>query len=1598
MVVVLDQLVQFPGYYFTEQIYLSTQTLVCRAIREEDQTSVVVKLMRNEYPSFSEIAQFRNQYLITKNLDLEGIVKPCSLENYRNGYALIMEDYGGISLKEWLTNFEIFSTNSLEEFFHITTQIVTTLDGLHRHNIIHKDIKPDNILINPITLELKIIDFSIASLLPKETKVITSPNLLEGTLAYISPEQTGRMNRGIDYRTDFYSLGVSLFELLTGELPFQSDDPMELVYCHIAKQPPKASEINPSIPAVLSEIISKLMAKNAEDRYHSALGLKYDLETCKQQWQDTGKILPFELATRDISERFLIPEKLYGRQHEVKTLLAAFERVVQGKTEMILVAGFSGIGKTAIVNEIHKPIAQQRSYFIKGKFDQFQHDIPLSGLVQAFRDLIGQLLGETDAEIQQWKKKILSALGEQAQIVIDLIPELELIIDKQPPIVELSGGAAQNRFNLLFEKFTQVFAVKEHPLVIFLDDLQWADSASLKFIQLLMTKTSAVKINSSLSYPLLGEALHTVEVETERGLLLIGAYRDNEISKAHPLHSTLKEIQQTAAAISRITLAPLNQSNLNSLIADTLHCEESLAIPLSQMVFAKTKGNPFFSNQFLKSLHNDKLIQFSFDVGHWEYDIRQIKSLALTDDVVEFMALQIQKLPKYTQRVLKLAACIGNQFDLKMLSIVLEKSVVDTASDLWPTLHDGLVLPQTEVYNSFSEDSDTQPSRNRNFQIPKYKFVHDRVQQAAYSLIPEEEKQSTHLKIGQLLLSKIPIVEREENIFELVNQLNIAVELIADLAERDELARMNLIAGRKALASTAYRAAVKYLTIAIQLLASDSWEVNYYLTLALYETAAEAAYLSGDFEQTEHFVEVVLLQAKTLLEKVKVYEVKIQAYGAQGKAVEAVNTALSFVKLLGVEFPDNPSQSDVQFQLQKTTANLSNRSVEGLIDLPKMTEAQPLAVMLILSSAITLAYQVAPNLFLLIVLKQVNLSLQYGNAPLSAFVYVVYGFILCGVLGEIESGYEFGKLALNLLPQFDTKEVKAKIIQTFNAHIRYWKEPARQILRPLLDAYSIGLEIGDLEFAALSLNAYCYSSYFIGRELTEIKHEMASYSHIMNQIKQERVFYRNEIYRQAVSNLLGYVEKPDLLVGEVYNEEKMLPLHLESNDVCALFYLYSCKLQLSYLFADYFQAIENAAKTEKYLDGGIGQIVFPQYHFYDSLAQLAVYPDAEESKQKQILHKVTANQQKMQKWAHHAPMNYLHKYYLVEAEQHRVLSNNTEAMELYDCAISLAKENAYIHEEALANELAAKFYLEWGKEKIAQTYLTDAYYGYVRWGAKAKVDDLQKCYAQLLSPILLQEQLNLHPIQKNSSSNKIFLSSISNPQTVIGSRTTISDSLDLAAVIKASQALSGEIEIEQLLSTLMAVVMENAGASKCALLLKESDNLDLTVTVVSSSSTCKPTTEFPSTRLESSNDVPISLINYVKRTQGILVIDNAMAEATCFSDRYFVHHKAKSVLCILIVNQGKFIGILYLENNLTTGAFTRDRVELIKLITTQAAISLENAMLYKNLTVANDELQEYNHNLEDKNDPTAAFTHLRGYILGAKSIAFYIHPQNSIPI
>ncbi|WP_138497694.1 AAA family ATPase [Nostoc sp. PA-18-2419] len=1556
--------INIPGYQISEELYNGSRTLVYRAIRDSDRKSVAIKLLKNPYPSFSELLSFRNQYTISKNLNVPEIIQTYSLEPYQNGYALVME-FGGISLAKWILKQGILL--SLNNFLSVAISLCNILDILYHHRIIHKDIKPANILINPESKQVKLIDFSIASLLPRETQTLISPNVLEGTLAYISPEQTGRMNRGIDYRTDFYSLGVTFYELLTGQLPFESKEPLELVHCHIAKHPKEIK--SEEIPQVLSDIVMKLIAKNAEDRYQSALGLKFDLENCLAQLEETGEIKDFRIAQRDVYDRFIIPEKLYGREGEIETLLKAFDRITNNQTELMLIAGFSGIGKTAVVNEIYKPIVRQRAYFIKGKFDQFNRNIPFSAFVQAFRDLMRQLLTESDAQLSTWKNKILQALGENGQVILEVIPELEKIIGKQPRATKVTPSAAQNRFNLLFQNFIQIFTTKEHPLVIFLDDLQWADSASFKLIQLLMQSESGY-------------------------LLLIGAYRDHEVSTTHPLMLTLADIYKTNAKIHNITLAPLSQASLNLLVGDTLNCSGKIAQPLTELISLKTQGNPFFVTQFLKALYEDKLITFNFDQRHWQCDIAAVKALALTDDVVKFVGLQLQKLPAATQNVLKLAASIGNSFDLLTLAIISQKSAADTAASLWKALEEGLILPTSEVYKFYQQElfvnnclsfgeANKQTVNDQEQMTVTYKFLHDRVQQAAYSLIPDEQKQFTHLQIGRLLLENTPQLQQEEQIFKIVSQLNWGTALITEPNERQQLAQLNLNAGRKAKEATAYATAIHYLNSGIQLLAINSWEVAYKLTLNLYEEAAEAAFLNNEFQQMESLIEVVLQLTTTFLDKVKVYEVKLHAYQVQGQPLQAIATGCELLAQLGVILPESVTPPDIQQYVINTLSTLAGRNINSLVDLPLMDDTKALLALRIMASIAPAIHQTSSYLLPVIACQQVNLSLKYGNALLSAPGYADFGIVL-NTCNQLELGYEFGKLALMLVDRFEAKSVQSMTMFKVAALNQFNKQHVRDSIRLLQESYTIGLETGDFFHVLASIIFQLFYIYLSGTEVLEIlladikKYE----SHFA---KNQRLLNWSIILCQNIQNLTKYSEHPEFIIGKYCEEEQLLSALIEQNDQLTLHILFLSKLTLSYLFENFIAAVENANQGEQYLSGAAGMLSVPIFYYYDSLSRLAVYPKTESSQQKQLLLKVNDNQEKLQFKAKFAPMNFQHKYDLVEAERHRVLGEKMAAMELYDRAISLAKENEYIQEEGLSNELAAKFYLDWGKEKIAQAYMQEAYYCYARWGAEAKTNDLEKRYPQLLAPIL---QTQHYRVEQSSNLDK----SLFKHQTIQTnlSKNSISETLDFITIFKALQSLSSEIKLEQLFTTLLQLVIENAGAKKAALLVLKQNNL-----IVEAVATINEGVKLVSLPLSSSDSIPLALVNYVKHSLKTVVLDDATAANDFSFDEYLIQEQPKSVLCKPILHQDQLIGLLYLENRLTIGAFTSDRLQVLNLLCNQAAISLTNAHLYaseqeKSRLIAQKE-EQYRNIFEAVSDGLSICDFETGAIVAANTTLWQMH-------
>ncbi|MEG4631669.1 AAA family ATPase [Microcoleus sp. AR_TQ3_B6] len=1513
-----------PGYQISAPISDGLNTCIYRGIRESDEQPVIIKILKAEFPTLEEITRLKNEYKITQHLHVESIVKSYSLETSQNRFALILEDFGGQSLSQILSK-----RLNLTAFLNIGIQLTSALNSLHQNCIIHKDIKPSNIIINLDTETVKINDFSVASRLSQENPQINSANLVEGTVAYMSPEQTGRMNRTLDYRSDFYSLGVTFYEMLTGELPFNSTDILELVHCHIAKHPVppcecrRNAENSDKIPQVVSDIVMKLLAKNAEDRYQTAEGIKADLEKCLNSWQTTGEIVDFVPGEWDRSGQLSIPQKLYGREAEVDRLLAAFERVsgideqpppenaenlaAGSQSEIVLVSGYSGIGKTAVVNEVHKPIVRQRGYFIKGKFDQFKRNIPYAALIQAFQSLIGQLLTESAEKFQAWREKLAAALGANGAVIAEVIPDIELIIGKQPEVPQLGPAESQNRFNRVFQEFIGVFTDRTHPLVIFLDDLQWADSASLNLMQLLVGDSES------------------------RYLLFIGAYRDNEVNPTHPLIQAIEQIEKTGTPVHHIVLQPFDFGIVYKLLADTLTVNDKLGF-LADLIFHKTGGNPFFITQLLQALYQDNLLKFDFNSGCWQWNLEEIQAIGITDkSVVELVASRIEKLPETTQEVLKLAACIGDTFNLDVLSIVNEQSHAQAASALWAALQTGLVLPLSNAYKiplvgGWGSDNLRSVLSASQSKI-SYKFLHDRVQQAAYSLIPDGEKQATHLKIGQLLLNNTPASEIEENVFDIVNQLNVGVEFLTEKSEKYELAKLNLMAGKKAKASNAYEAAVRYLNVGLGLINSlgagsvggSSWETDYDLTLNLHVEAAEAEYLNTNFGRSQELADIVLEQATNLLDQVKVYELQIQSYLSQNQMIEAINTGLKALAMLGISLSEIPREG---------LAGIKLSQLDEIEKFPVMTDDYELATMRIISAVLSPIFIAKLELLPQIIFTMVNFSMERGNSALGAIAYSWYGLLLAGVLGEIEAGYHSGKLALKLLDQFKSKQLKCQVYTTFNALIRHWKEHTRETILPLKEAMQSGLETGDLTYSIYAGYNILIGAFLMGEPLNTVEQKQLQCLILARQLKQEHSIDLVETWGQLLLNLQQNSANQFQVTDEKVNEHEMLHRLKTTNNNLGIFNFYLGKMLSYYLFKNSEKAVANASLAAGYAQVVIGFSIVVTHNFYYSLALLAVYPTADSAAQEKHLMQVAANQEKMQKWAHHAPMNYQHKYDLVEAEKARVFGKNWEAADYYDKAIQGAKEQGYIQEQALANELAAEFYLSCNKDKIAQVYLTESYYGYIAWGAIAKVKDLEARYPQLVAQTL----------NRGTKTDDLKVTA-----TTTSTNSDFSNVLDIGTFIKASQAITSEIVLDKLLARLIKILLENAAAQKAVLMLYKDGNLFIQATCNAEENQVNV---LQSLAVELSQNLPLSIVNYVARTQKNLVLNNAASDGLFTEDPYIYSYKPKSIICNPVTYQGQLTGILYLENNLAVAAFSPERLEVLNLLTSQVAIALENAILY----------------------------------------------------
>ncbi|WP_437784305.1 AAA family ATPase [Sorangium sp. So ce1097] len=1499
-------------FTLVELMYETADTLLYRAQRDSDGASVTIKVLKGERLDQRHVAQLRHELETTRHVQINGVIRAHGLEKIPGGAALVMEDFGGVTLDALARATRL----DLKAKLRIASSLAGTLAAVHGKHVIHKDIKPQNILVNPETRQVKLTDFGSSTRLSEETLVAETPERLEGTLAYMSPEQTGRMNRAIDYRTDLYSLGVTLYELFSGALPFQSTDPVELMHSHIARVATPLCERSPEIPKVVSDIVQKLMSKVAEERYQSGTGLKADLDACLSALEATGRIAPFELGAHDVPSELRIPQKLYGRDAQMAELLSAFERARAGNCELFLIAGGAGIGKSALVSEVHKEVTQRRGHFIEGKFDQLSRNMPHAPVASALRQRVRQLLTEPVESLEQWKDKLLRAAGKNAQILVDLIPEIELVIGPQPALAELGPSESQNRFNLVFQDFLRVITTAEHPVVLFLDDLQWADPASLKLLQLVLTDPSGAY------------------------LLIIGAYRDQEAIAGQPLMTWLGELRAAGVERREILLPPLSLEDVRQLIADALSARGEQVQPLAEVLYATCQGNPFFLSQLLKELYAARLLSFDAAAGRWAWDLAQIRQRWGTVNVHDLLVDKMQRLSPSAQHVLQLAACIGHQFDLKTLSTVREQPPAEIAADLWEALREGIVLPLDADYRLLHTSGGV--TAEQPLEV-RYRFLHDRGQQAAYSLIEDAKRKEVHLRIGRLIRAQLNGEPRDEDLFKVVSHSNIGVSLIKDRAEQLDLARLNLSVGKRAKASMAHGTAAEHFKVGMSLLGPRGWEEDYALSFALHRERAECAWLSGDEPEAEAMIRELLGHARSRLERAEVYNLRILVHTMRGEFADVLRVGREGVALFGIDLPEGQEAIGAAFgaALAEVPVHLAGRRIEQLADAPWVGDADQLAALRLLAAMIPGAYTLDPTLLALVAVTQVNLSLKYGTSPAAACAYGIYCLLLAGGMGRYEEARQFQKVSLELCERPDGVELQCKAYVVCGAPSHFF-EPTRASVACLAKAYQAGLSSGDFSFGAYACLNVATIMLSSGHELGPVRDELTGFLRFLQRTKDPLGLPVITVAQQMVLALEGRTSGRQSLSDAAFDEGAFLAGLVPAQELPRCWY-FVCRLVLAVLYGEHADALLMAARAERHSASALGLFLLNDIPFYVSLALLGLCATAPEEERERHLAAAAEHRAKIAGFARHAPENYAHKERLIGAEMARVLGKEAEAADLYDQAIDLARESQFTHHEAIANELCGRFYLQRGRERIARWHLADAYRAYVRWGATTKAEHLAQEHERLLDAIAIGETQQTR---------------------VIGTTVTrrgSTESFDAATVVRAMQAVASENVLDRLLDRLMRSVVTNAGAQRGALILERDGKLVIVASMRVDPDVVETGLSIPA--LES-RDVATSVVQLVARTREPVVLNDARQDSRFASDPYVVEHRPRSILCLSMAHQGRSAGVLYLENNVAPRAFTPARVEVCGLLASQAAIALENALLIASIRGGTEALQRSNEQLQ----------------------------------
>mgnify|MGYP000149593605 CR=1 FL=1 len=1546
------------GYQITATLVQSPSSCVYQGFRETDQTPVILRAC-GESASASQGARISSSFEILKSLDHPNIVKTVELVDYAGQPCLVMEDKQSIDLWSYAETFEDKKI-PLETVLTIAIQLAEALSVIHHAQVIHKDLHPGNIVINPDTLNIQIIDFGLASLLSREQPTLAPPENLEGILAYISPEQTGRMNRSLDYRSDFYTLGVTLYELLTGTLPFEADDAIGLVHAHIARTQTPVCEHCPEVPKTVSDIIDKLMHKTAETRYQSALGLKQDIDICRRHVLAGSAIPDIVLGLNDVSDRFQVPQVLYGREQEIEQLMDSFYLAVKGEPQLLAVEGFAGIGKSALVHEVHKGIAAHSGIFISGKFDQFQKNVPYSALKQAFSGWIQYALSLKESALALLREQLNAVLGANARVLIDFLESFELVLGPLLPLPCLGAQETQNRFYLALQRFIQ-FITQDRPLVIFIDDIQWADRGTLNLLPLLMSagKNNDVSLNEPSAIP-------------DCRLLLLVAYRDNEVDETHPAITTLKQVQEEYTSATTLSLQPLSIDDINHLLEDALSQRLDITHPLAGLVHNKTAGNPFFVNEFLKTLYSEKLLNFDLRHQQWCWNLDEITAQAITNNVVELMLGKMQQLPQVTQHILQLASCIGGQFDLQTLSIISEQSMSETVKQLWPALKEGLLLqeggdwllgtterPESSHLKRRTDRSSEHKQSLENKQsislttrmsplVPQCRFLHDRMLQAAYQSLDENDRQQAHLSIGRLLLVHTEAEAFDSQLFMVVEQLNQGRSLITSKEERLSLSKLNLQAAEKAKLASVWEAAAQYASIGTEFLPADSWQNQYEQTFGLYNAMAECEYLKGQAEKSEALYEALLANTKDRIDKAKICATRLVQMIGHGEWLKGIEIGISGMRYLKMDVSADPQKISALLpqELEIFEQALKVRPISKLIELPEMTDERYLIAMNILPNLSVCGFIFGQTAFMkYFALLGLNMSLDKGKSDLMAALLACFA-VVSGKEEKYAQASELAKEVTIISESYPNCREYANSLNLVAGTTLYLDAPYQKSIDFHYKGYERGMESGELARAGINLSNILFLRFSQGEQLKSVE----QFS-LLACIKNEALFLPVPMITQKMVQALvsGLPEDLNLLDDDQFSSAYLNKIKVS--------FFNSNLLQYQTQLAFWFDEPQKAVKSARLLHAQIER--FPMFCFYmEHLIQYGLVLAQQHGP-------ISENDEtalafcldKLQALAAFCSPNFEHKYLLLLAEQGRYQNKPIEQLApLYEAVIESASQNGFLQYEALANELYGTFWLSKNLKKTATGYLKQAIYLYRRWGCTIKVNNLGERYKSLLidEPAISQVKSEIHDSVHTS------LSSI---QTTSQTSTQIStqDGLDLSSVMKSTQAISGELEIKGLVAKVMLAILENSGAQNGALILHTPQGARIQASLKTQPSN---DINLETRSLEKSTDLPVSLISYVLRTDSDLILQDDMSAMTSsantafIEDPYLQRHQPKSVLCIPVDYREKIIGALYLENPLIHNAFPQERFNIIKMLLAQAAISFENARLFNEVSELNTGLEE----------------------------------------